>query len=190
MKIDIASLQNLIGQYRAFDAVERFYQETVLRLLAAHGSAALSRSFFQPGHITTSAWVTTADYKSTLLINHAKSGKWFQPGGHVEPDDETLLAGALREVREECGFILDCVAEPVLFDIDTHGINRHKNEPDHLHFDCRFLVRLPVASPIRLDDPTAVPAAQWVSLEEVATLMPREPSTTRLLAKTNALIMG
>ena len=38
-----------------------------------------------------------------LLTHHRKGGFWAQFGGHVEADDESLAAAALREGREESG---------------------------------------------------------------------------------------
>ena len=54
-------------------------------------------------HFTGSAVVVDDDGARTLLVHHAKSGAWFQPGGHIEPDDATLGEAALREAREETG---------------------------------------------------------------------------------------
>ena len=54
-------------------------------------------------HFTGSAIVVDEAGARTLLVHHAKSGAWFQPGGHIEPGDATLAEAALREAREETG---------------------------------------------------------------------------------------
>ena len=54
-------------------------------------------------HFTASAVVVDEAGARTLLVHHAKSGNWFQPGGHIEPDDASLAEAALREAREETG---------------------------------------------------------------------------------------
>lgn len=44
-----------------------------------------------------------------LLIQRAKEpyqGRWSLPGGKLADEDATLEAGALRELREETGFVL------------------------------------------------------------------------------------
>ena len=58
----------------------------------------------QPGaHFTASAVVVDATGERTLLVHHRKSGSWFQPGGHFEPEDASAVAAAEREAREETG---------------------------------------------------------------------------------------
>jgi len=58
------------------------------------------RSDYDPGHITASAIVLSPDGESVVLVNHVRVGLWIQPGGHVEPDDATLVDAARREVEE------------------------------------------------------------------------------------------
>lgn len=82
------------------------------------------------------------DATQGLVLLHRKIGRWLQPGGHA--DGEGSLPGvALREAAEETGIDgLEVWSQPV--DIDVHlFVNRRHPEPDHLHFDVRFLVRAP-----------------------------------------------
>src|SRR5258706_12466368 len=55
-----------------------------------------------PGHITASAWIVNEDFSKVLLILHAKLGRWLQPGGHAD-GDENVLSVASREAEEETG---------------------------------------------------------------------------------------
>lgn len=90
-------------------------------------------------HFTASALVVDETQSRTCLVLHRKLGLWLQPGGHVEPDDESIGGAALREVREETG--LDCALngeKPVHLDI--HEIPDRPDMPAHLHLDVRFLV--------------------------------------------------
>ena len=61
------------------------------------------RTEYDPGHFTASGFVASPDRRCLLVIHHARLGKWLQPGGHIESDDETLEAAARREVAEETG---------------------------------------------------------------------------------------
>lgn len=91
------------------------------------------------GHLTGSAWVVSADGRKALLMHHRKLDRWLQPGGHADGDWD-LAAVALREAREETG-LPDLQVEPVIFDLDKHRIPARGNEPEHWHYDVRFLVR-------------------------------------------------
>lgn len=185
--LDIAAARAELAAHRPHDALEAFHVRNTLEMLA-DADPAITRKHFNPGHVTAAAYVLAEDTKQLLLIHHAKSGMWFQPGGHLESQDNSLLDGALREVREECGITPAIIGTPVLFDVDMHNISRHKDEPDHVHFDCRYLVRVATPIAISLDDPTAVPAAKWVSIDEARKLMRVDPSNNRVFDKLAALL--
>ena len=48
------------------------------------------------GHITASAWVLNSDKSSALLIHHKKLDQWFQPGGHIENNDMSILLSLIH----------------------------------------------------------------------------------------------
>ena len=90
-----------------------------------------------PGHFTASAFVQSATRDRVLLIAHPTLGLWLQPGGHIEADDPSPSAAAMREVLEETG--LHAAVSDELFDLDVHQIPARGTAPAHLHFDLRFL---------------------------------------------------
>ena len=114
------------------------------------------------GHITASGLVIRDD--KVLLIFHPYLQSWFQPGGHID-DGESPIDAAIREVREETGFIcaLDLKdLEPI--DVDIHEIpsNSKKGEAAHLHID--LLYRLKV---LREDKPVEDIPTAWFSFSQV-----------------------
>lgn len=75
-----------------------------------------------PRHFTASAMVLSPDRSQILLCLHGKGGFWVQLGGHMEPDDCTPLAAALREAREESGLsdVVPTRADPI--DLNRHDL--------------------------------------------------------------------
>jgi 8-oxo-dGTP pyrophosphatase MutT (NUDIX family) len=112
--------------------------ERTLALLK-NSSNPFSRRSFDPGHITASGIVLSADDREILLVFHRRLRRWLQPGGHVEPEDRDLRASAEREVLEETGVELDARLTPVVVGVDVHNIPaRTPDEPPHLHHDVVF----------------------------------------------------
>ncbi len=91
------------------------------------------------GHFTGSAWLVSADGGRVLLTHHRKLGRWLQLGGHADGDAD-LARVALREAREESG-LHGLSVDRAIFDLDRHRIPAHGNEPEHWHYDVRFVVR-------------------------------------------------
>jgi len=68
-----------------------------------------------------------------------------------------------------------------LFDVDRHLIPARKNEPEHFHFDLRFMFE---ADPTELLTVTTESRdLQWVDLSRVTELNPEE-SMARMVRKT------
>jgi 8-oxo-dGTP pyrophosphatase MutT (NUDIX family) len=91
------------------------------------------------GHFTGSAWLIDAAGRRILLTHHRKLNRWLQLGGHADGDSD-LAAVALREAGEESG-LNGLTVEPEIFDLDRHVIPARGGDPEHFHYDVRFVVR-------------------------------------------------
>ena len=144
----------------------------------------------RPGHITASAWIVSADGDSALLTHHRKLGRWLQLGGHVDGETEIENA-ALREAREESGlsrlhFVRWSGDEIVPMDLDVHPIPARGDEPEHLHWDLRFLLRAaPGQSLVMSEESTDL---RWFTGDEIAAVTDEE-SVLRLMRKA-CVILG
>ena len=147
--------------------------EVVRRMLSLleQPGAAFSRSNVAPGHFTASAFVLCPERRRVLLIHHQKLGRWLQPGGHVEPTDETLLDAARREVAEETGIVAGPLLGSGIFDVDIHSIPATSKDAAHLHFDVRYAF---VTEGLELAASPEVLGARWVELDAVSRLTDEE----------------
>lgn len=132
------------------------------------------------GHLTASAWIVDPARARTLLTHHRKLDRWLQLGGHVDGNAD-LAAAALREAREESGLTQLRLVSTEIFDVDRHRIPARGTEPEHWHFDVRFLIEADPAEPLAVSDESKDLA--WVRLQEVARLNPDE-SLARMVRKT------
>lgn len=148
--------------------------------LARLGSAAFDRRNVEPGHFTASAFVVTPSRDEVLLIHHGKLERWLQPGGHVDAQDASLEAAALREVVEETSLT---ALEPVggIFDVDIHRIPARGETAAHEHFDVRFLFVTHQRTARAASDALA---ARWFTLDEVSVANSDE-SVLRAVRKLN-----
>ncbi|MCW1887759.1 NUDIX hydrolase [Luteolibacter flavescens] len=172
--------QPLLDQLAAYAAKHPDETETVQRFA---GFVAAEADCFERslaiGHVTGSAWIVSADGSQVLLTHHAKLDRWLQLGGHADGDPD-VLAVALKEAREESGL---SDFEPVgsgIFDLDIHPIPARKGDPEHLHYDVRYLLRATGSTAYTVSDESH--DLRWVPLDGVAELTGEE-SMLRMVEK-------
>lgn len=135
----------------------------------------------QQGHITGSAWLVDKTLDNVFFTHHKKLNRWLQPGGHSDGDANTL-AVAMREASEESG-IEDVFIQPLVqevFDVDIHTIPARKNEPEHFHYDVRFILETDSSHPLKISEESNDIA--WIATDKIPELI-NEESILRMLAK-------
>ena len=166
------NVADLLRAFAAADEREGADRIAMLRLL---GELERPTSRHEPrAHFTASAYVVDEACERACLVWHLKLERLLQPGGHVEDDDASLEAAALREAREETALELAFHPRaPRPFDLDIHEIGARPGEPEHLHLDVRYLL-------VGRGDPCD--GAAWYPIDH-----PVEESVARLAAKALAL---
>ncbi len=145
--------------------------------LARHADA-FKRSL-DVGHFTGSAWLVSADGSRVLLTHHRKLGLWLQLGGHADGDTD-LMRVALREAEEESG-LTGLTVEPSIFDLDRHRIPARGSDPEHWHYDVRYVVRAGEDERFTVSDESH--ALAWRDIAEVARDESADASVRRMAGK-------
>lgn len=166
----------LFKDYNSTYEEEIVYKKRIADFL---GSEAIWGRQNSEGHLTGSAWIVNHDRKKVLLVYHKRLGRWLQPGGHME-GDEDILSTATREAKEETGLTsIKCVSSNI-FDIDVHTIPIFRNEKQHIHYDIRFLFEADDMEKIKVSSESR--DARWVDIKDIKKYSD-SPSITRMAEK-------
>jgi 8-oxo-dGTP pyrophosphatase MutT (NUDIX family) len=151
----------LLESHEPADGEER---ADLASMRAFAGTLAQPFSADEPGaHFTASALVVDPGVGRVCLVHHRKLDRWLQPGGHIEPADESVLAAAIREVGEETSLSVHPLRNGLL-DVDVHEYPERNGRHAHLHLDCRFLVVAEDADALRSSAEST--DVQWFALDE------------------------
>jgi 8-oxo-dGTP pyrophosphatase MutT (NUDIX family) len=135
------------------------------------------------GHITASALIVNKQRTHTLLTHHHKLEKWLQLGGHSDGDPDPLNV-AMREAEEESGLKNVVPVSNSIFDVDVHTIPARKNEPEHFHYDIRFLFEADDTQSLVISEESKDLA--WIPLKEIERYTTEE-SMLRMVRKVTAV---
>jgi 8-oxo-dGTP pyrophosphatase MutT (NUDIX family) len=179
-----AQLLEELRRYRPADMREAEHHRALLDLLS-YGVEPFARSSYVPGHVTASCFIVDPPSGRLLLHHHRRLDRWLQMGGHLEPG-ESAPEAALREGREESGLPdLELMSDEVL-DVDVHDIPAGKGEPDHSHFDVRYIARTAQPESIMIDRTESNELA-WVELDRAIPMM-NEEGSKRVMLKISRLL--
>ncbi len=153
------------------------FRSKMITLLDSSEACFLRSTF--PAHFTGSVMLVSADGSQTLLHHHRKLDKWLPFGGHCD-GDENVLAVAQREALEESGIEGLILASPRPFDLDIHSIPARPSEPEHEHYDVRWMLIAPENATFKIS-PESI-ELRWFTPDEMEAL-PLTPGNKRLLAK-------
>ena len=181
MKFD---LRKALVEFKPADKSEEESLQKIKALLDLNdGEDCFSRTRLA-GHIVAGAFVV--DRKGNVLLNHHKAlDKWLHFGGHSDGEANSLNV-AKREVEEESGITEYDDLGGRIIDVDVHTIpeNTKKREPEHLHYDIRFLFVVDKQDFSVSDESTEI---VWMPISKAKTLVPSD-SEKRYLDKADKIV--
>ena len=127
---------------------------------------------------TTSAFIMHPTEPKILLLLHIRLGKWLQPGGHVELNENPLQA-LHHELIEETGLqpndydIIEPAEQPNITNKNTNLLplpfffNDHlfKQGESHRHIDICYLIKAKTTKLTK--DPDGASEIAWLSINEI-----------------------
>ncbi|MDC0357694.1 NUDIX hydrolase [Oligoflexia bacterium] len=163
-------LLQLLSRYKPLDGRDSAQLATLVSFIKEHPDC-FSRSL-ECGHVTASAWLLDSSQTRILLTHHRKLNKWLQPGGHADGNPDALSV-ALQEAMEESGINHIQPLSEAIFDIDIHPIPERDipgsvSEPEHLHYDLRFALK--VHGPSKYIVSSESYDLAWVKINKLHTL--------------------
>ncbi len=176
-------LLHLLKKYAPTDIDEQNMQRKTIRFVEQNENC-FDRTL-SVGHITGSAWLVNKTLSHVFFTHHKKLNRWFQPGGHSDGNANSL-AVAMCEASEESG-IEDVYIQPLsneIFDIDIHTIPARKNEPEHLHYDIRFILEADMSQTLIMSDESH--NISWIPVDNISSYT-TEISITRMTRKMKKL---
>jgi 8-oxo-dGTP pyrophosphatase MutT (NUDIX family) len=179
-RLDPVAARALVASYKAVDVVSTEYQRRFLELIDRYPDHFANRYNYYAGvhgHFTAQAVIYNPGLKSIALMHHKKLDIWVGAGGHIDLEDGDAEASARREAAEEMGLTDLFLAEAMPLDLDIHGFPSKGEQPDHLHYDIRFLFTTTQDQFAPNDESTSV---AWVPLRELDARMPNWLSNSRL----------
>lgn len=112
----------------------------------------------------------TRNPNTTLLETvyvQGPTGKWSPPKGHLEEHDTSVLSGALRELREETGIVLE-----------------KKDYPSFDLLGCRFfLVKVAHRCKLMANDKSEIKSVKWFPLGHRFTMVNRHVKILHMIIK-------
>lgn len=170
-------LSDLLHKYSPSDPDEIIAKRLMLDFIS-NNKDCFERTALQ-GHFTASCWLVNKFMDRILLTHHAKLNAWLQLGGHCD-GDSNITAVALKEAQEESGLLNIKLVSDQIFDIDVHTIPANSREPEHLHYDVRFLIQVLDDAPLIISPESK--ALCWFGTD-INSLPTTEPSILRMFNK-------
>ncbi|MFN0118372.1 MAG: NUDIX hydrolase [Elusimicrobiota bacterium] len=177
-------LLSLLNKYQPIDESDLAHKTKIIHFVENEPDC-FKKSLLK-GHVTGSAWVVDPSHHKVLLTLHKKLKKWLQLGGHADGESD-LLQVAIREAQEESGLEKIFPISTEIFDLDIHLIPSRQQEPEHFHYDIRFM--LEASQPELIKKSSESIDLRWIDIERLEEFS-NEDSLLQMKKKWLKLKMG
>lgn len=116
-------------------------------------------------HFTWSIFVINEDFTKVLLMHHKKLNKWMNFWWHADWDND-IVNVAIRELEEESGIKIEKEDLEDFLDLDLQVIPQRLEEPEHYHYDFRFLVSIKDDTIFNKQD-AEVNDIKWINISDL-----------------------
>jgi ADP-ribose pyrophosphatase YjhB (NUDIX family) len=118
-----------------------------------------------PAHLACRAVVVTPDWR-LLQVDDVVRSSWLLPGGHVAEEDSSLLGATLRQLQCLTGIDPDALRPESTLPLDVDAVPVEPvpalAEPEHVHYEFRYLLHLPSRDLVAGDG-----GLRWVPMDDV-----------------------
>lgn len=119
-------------------------------------------------HFCVSVYVYNNETKKFLLVKHKKMGKWVQPGGHIELNENQEEA-AVREVFEETGLNVKLLGNRIPRESDfilPLAIQKNYVGDNHIHIDFVYVAEV-IGENNLVQNIEESDGIEWFSIDEI-----------------------
>lgn len=166
----------LLSKYRP-TAEEKDHKDRMIGFINGYKHA------FDPlltiGHVTVSIWLLNKDRTHILFMQHPQSHEWVPLGGHCDNNNDPLDA-ALKKAKAQSGIVNIKPITKNIFDIAIQRIARYDADPEHDHYDIRFLFTVTSDEFVKRNYDSY--GLRWIS-KDPHSLPNHEPSIVRMHKK-------
>jgi len=158
-------LKKIFEKYKDNYPLEKQIAEKFINFLEKYKEKGFFRENLE-GHFNGSIIVVNKDISKTLLMHHKKLDRWLNFWWHADWEID-LENVAIRELEEEAGISInksDLLENFV--DLDLQTIPERKNEPEHFHYDIRFVVKVDDTVKFKKQE-TEVNDIKWFSVKQL-----------------------
>lgn len=157
-----------IRNYECINKQEKSDKNVILDYINAYKDNILTRDN-KIAHLTSSGFIMNKSLTKVLMIHHNIYNTWAWTGGHAD-GEESLLAVAIKEAKEETGLETVELMSSKIASIDILPVNGHfkkdKYISAHLHLNVAYLLIANETDSLSINK-RETSGVKWIKIDEI-----------------------